>query len=215
VFPVQVDTVAFYGKPEYSFRLDEYKRFTTMEEVLREYVPFVNVVMRNGNLYMNVFDESTKRIYEKNALVLLDGVPLKNYNKMFSYDPLKVVKLDVVPRRYLFGGTNFSGIISFQTYTGRFDGFELDPSIITMDYEGLQLQREFYAPVYTTKEQQESRLPDFRTTLYWKPDIVSHGDKTIAIPFFTSDQKGKFLVLLQGITNKGQPVSATTSFSVQ
>lgn len=215
IFPVQVDTGAFYGKPEYTFRLDEYKRFTTIEEVLREYVPFVNVVLKNGNLYMNIYDEPAKRVYETNALVLLDGVPLKNYNKMFSYDALKVAKLDVIPRRYLFGGTNFSGIISFQTYNGRFDGFELDPSIVTVDYEGLQLQREFYSPVYDSKEQQESRLPDFRTTLYWKPDITGSADKNIAIPFFTSDQKGKFLVLLQGITNKGQPVSATTSFNVQ
>ena len=95
-----------------------------MEEVLREYVQSINVVLRDGKLYMTMYDELyakmyadvNQAIYRDNILVLLDGVPLMNYNRIFSYDPLKVKKLEVVPRRFVMGGINFNGIASFETY---------------------------------------------------------------------------------------------------
>ncbi|HKZ65560.1 MAG TPA: hypothetical protein VJ111_04360, partial [Chitinophagaceae bacterium] len=213
--PVLVDTFPFFGKAEYSYRLDEYKRFTTMEEVLREYVLPVNVVLRNGKLYMNMYDAITQTIHTDNVLVLLDGVPLMNYNKIFSYDPLKVKKLDVVPVRYQIGGINFKGIASFETYQAKFDGFDLIPGIIAVDYEGLQLQREFYSPLYESNNEREKRIPDLRSTLYWTSDVSTDKSEKELLQFYTSDQKGKFLIVLQGFNAKGEPVSSTSSFRVE
>lgn len=213
--PVLADTFPFFGKAEYTYRLDEYKRFTTMEEVLREYVMPVNVVLRNGKLYMSVYDEVSQIVYADQILVLLDGVPLMDYQKIFSYDPLKVKKLDVIPRRYQLGGLNFKGIASFETYQGKFDGFELAPGVIAVDYDGLQLQREFYSPVYETSTERAGRIPDLRSTLYWMPDVTAGKEGNASLQFYTSDQQGKFLVLLQGFNDKGEPVSAASSFIVE
>jgi hypothetical protein len=47
--PLITDSLPFYGLPETEYKLDDYKRFTTMEEVLREYVTQINVGVRNGN----------------------------------------------------------------------------------------------------------------------------------------------------------------------
>jgi hypothetical protein len=44
-----VDTLPFYGRPQRKYRLDDYVRFPTMEEVLREYVQEINVYRRNKN----------------------------------------------------------------------------------------------------------------------------------------------------------------------
>ncbi len=212
--PLVKDTVPFYGNAEFRYLLDDYKRFTTMEEVLREYVTSINVVLRNGQLYMSIFDESIREIYHDNILLLLDGVPLADYNKIFSYDPLKVKKLEVIPRRYLYGQRYYSGIASFETYDGKFNGFDLDPSLIAVDYEGLQLQREFFSPQYDGNAA-INRIPDLRTTLYWYPQLLVDDSRKANLQFYTSDQKGKFIVVLEGINQKGQPVSATSSFEVQ
>ena len=40
---LSIDTLAFYYEPYKTYLLDNYTRFTTMEEVLREYVVEVNV----------------------------------------------------------------------------------------------------------------------------------------------------------------------------
>jgi hypothetical protein len=210
--PAFADTLPFFGKGEYTYRLDDYKRFTTMEEVLREYVTPVNVTLRNGKLYMTIYDEISKTVYNDQMLVLLDGVPLTDPNKIFAYDPLKIKKLDVVPRRYLLGGMNFKGVASFETYQGKFDGFELTPGLIAVDYEGLQLQREFYSPSYAEESDRLKRIPDMRSTLYWTPHVETGNGK---LQFYTSDQSGQFIVVLQGLTQDGKPVSATHSFTVK
>lgn len=213
VAPDLPDTLPFFGNAEFVYKLDDYKRFTTMEEVLREYVFPINVVLRNGNLYMSIYDEVSKNVYHDNILVLLDGVPIQAYNKIFSLDPLKVSKLSVVPRRYLYGTGFFSGIASFETYNGKFEHFELDPSLIAVDYEGLQMQREFYSPRYN--EPNSNRLPDLRTTLYWTPELQAIPSKKSSLHFYTSDIKGKFMVVLEGLSNKGEPVVGSAVFGVQ
>jgi hypothetical protein len=213
--PALVDTFPFFGKPEFTYRLDDYKRFTTMEEVLREYVMSINVALRNGKLFLSVWDELAQTIYADNVLVLLDGVPLMNYNRIFSYDPLKVKKLDIVPRRYQLGGINFKGIASFETYQAKFDGFDLTPGVVAVDYEGLQLQREFYAPSYITEEDKRSRIPDFRSTLTWHTDLSVDAGGKRSLQFYTSDQPGNYLVVLQGFDAAGNPVSTTGSFVVK
>ena len=213
--PALRDTLPFFGRGEYTYRLDEYKRFTTMEEVLREYVTPINVVLRNGKLYMSIYDELSKTIFNDQMLVMLDGVPLLDYNKIFSYDPLKIKKLDVVPRRYMIGGMNFKGVASFETYNGKFDGFELSPGLIAVDYEGLQLQREFYSPNYGIETERLKRIPDLRSTLYWSPMLNVNTTGSGSARFYTSDQTGNFIVVLQGINQKGEPVSAVHSFTVK
>ena len=209
------DTLPFFGKPEYSYRLDDYKRFTTMEEVLREYVTPINVILRNGKLYMTVYDEIAKIVYNDQLLVLIDGVPLMNFQKVFFYDPLKVKKLDVVPRKYVAGGLNFKSIASFETYQGKFDGFDLSPGLVAIDYDGLQLQREFYSPAHDKESERQKRIPDLRSTLYWSPVVPVDNSGNASLHFYTADTKGKFLVVLQGINSQGEPVSAASSFTVQ
>jgi hypothetical protein len=212
--PLLGDTLPFYGRAEFSYLLDDYKRFTTMEEVLREYVSPITVALRGGQLHMNIVDESVQDVYRSNILVLLDGVPISDYNRIFSYDPLKVKKLEVIPRRYIYGSRYYYGIASFETYDGKFNGFELDPTLIAVDYEGLQLQREFYSPRYdgTTVG---SRIPDLRSTLYWAPHVTIDKDAKTDLKFYTSDRKGKFIVALEGMTRSGRPVFASSSFEVQ
>ena len=213
--PVFVDTLPFFGSPEFTYNLDDYKRFTTMEEVLREYVREIGVGARNGKLSIKMFSPVLHDFYDGDMLVLLDGVPLSDADKILSYDPLKVKRLDVVQSQYIIGPSIFNGVASFSTYEGEFDKFEFDPRLVAIDYDGLQLQREFYSPAYETKQQLEKRIPDFRNTLLWSPDITTDQDGKTKIEFYTSDRPGKYMVLLQGMSANGDCVSAQTVFEVK
>ena len=162
-----------------------------MEEVLREYVRGISVGARRGKLSIKMFNPSEHDFYSGDVLVLLDGVPLSDANKIFTYDPLKIRELDVIQSRYVLGEAVFNGVASFSTYDGIFDGFSLDPALVAIDYDGLQLQREFYSPSYSTDEQLEKRIPDFRTTLLWAPDIHTDNEGKAMLQFYTSDRRGK------------------------
>jgi hypothetical protein len=209
------DSLHFFGRPDYTYLLDDYTRFTTMEEVLREYVREINVNRLHGRLHVLMLDEPRREFFgDNNTLVLLDGVPVL-YDRIFSYDPLKVKKLEVVPRLYYLGPSVFSGIASFTTYKGDYEGLELDPRSILVDYEGLQWQREFYSPIYETERQVTSRIPDFRDLLFWSGDIHTDGQTKKDIGFFTSDRPGKYRVVVQGITADGRAGSRTIGFEVK
>jgi hypothetical protein len=212
--PPVVDTFRFFNQPDYSYQLDDYTRFTTMEEVLREYVHEVNVNHIHGHLHVLMLNEPHHEFFEdENTLILLDGIPVGD--RIFAYDPLKVKKLEVIPRRYFQGPATFSGIASFTTYKGDYEGLELDSHSVLVDYEGLQWQREFYSPVYATDAQAASRLPDYRNLLFWSPDIHTFGQEKGQCSFYTSDLPGSYLVVIQGMTADGRAGSATMRFEVK
>ena len=209
-FDPQVDSSAFYGKPFKTYKLDDFTRFTTMEEDLREYVSEDNIVKSRGYFHIKVLNN--KGFLDSDPLVLLDGIPVFNMNKVFTVDPLKVRKLEVVPFRYYYGPSTEEGIFSFTTYKGDLGGVELDPRAIVVDYEGLQLRREFYSPVYDSEAKAANRLPDFRNLLYWTPSVNQQGE---GISFYTSDEPGTYVGVIQGITNKGDAGSSYFTFEVK
>lgn len=200
----QTDTLPFFGQPDHQYLLDNYTRFVTMEEVLREYVREINVRNRGGVLEMIMLDEPHRDFFNGNLLVLVDGVPVFDHAKIFSFDPLKVKKLDVVSTQYFLGYYAFNGIASFSTYTGELDGFPLDPKALLIDYEGLQLQREFYSPQYPTETARADRTPDFRSVLQWSPGIRMDTTGKTELSFYTSDIKGRYGVVVQGVSADGK-----------
>ncbi len=213
-FPA-IDTTAFYLNPDTRYLLDDYTRFTTVEEVLREYVTIVNVTKRNGIYHFPTLDLSTNTMFTSDPLVLLDGMPVFNFNKFLHLDPLKLRKLDVLNRRYILGGSSFSGILNWQSYNGDMANYEMDPRAIVLDYEGLQLEREFYAPVYERQEQQLSHIPDFRNVLLWSPNIKLAANGKQGISFYTSDLTGRYAAVIQGISKNGLCGSSMVFFEVK
>jgi len=211
----KADSSSFYVKPDVSYLLDNYTRFTTMEEILREYIPLVFVRRREGRYHFSVYDRFNKALYSADPLVLLDGVPVFDLNKFMKYDPLKIWKLDLVANTYYYSELAFDGILNFITYRGDIPDYELDPNATLLDYEGLQQQREFYSPVYDSPQQISSRLPDLRSLLYWSPTIKTFTGQRSSCVFYTSDLPGKYAATIQGVSADGHSGSATIIFEVK
>lgn len=209
------DTTAFYGRPDATYFLDDYTRFPVMEEILREYVPGVMVRKRRDGYHFFVLDEVNKKVFDEDPLILLDGIPVFDVDKIMAFDPLKVRKLDVLTRRYYMGVLSLPGLVSYTTYGGDLGGFQLDPRVVQLDYDGLQLQREFYSPAYETTKQRDSRMPDQRRLLYWNGSVITDKDGKQHLEFFTSDNTGEYEVVVEGMTNQGVSGKGTGSFAVR
>ncbi|HEX8019050.1 hypothetical protein [Mucilaginibacter sp.] len=208
-----VDSSGFYSTPFKTYLLDNYTRFTTMEEVLREYIREVWVTRSQKRYHIKVLNGNG--FLDGDPLVMLDDVPVFNIDKVMAIDPLKVRKLEDVPYRYYWGPSVYEGVLSFTTYKGDLGGVEIDPRAVVLDYEGLQLQREFYSPVYDTEQAAKSRMPDFRSLLYWAPEINTSASGKNQLSFYTSDQTGKYIGIVQGITAGGDAASQYFSFDVK
>ena len=208
-----VDSSAFYGTPYKTYLLDNYTRFLTVEEVMREYVSEVNITHTHNQFHIKVLT-ANRFLDDGDPMVLIDGVPFFNIDKLFAADPLKIRKLEDVPFVYLLGPSYEAGIFSFTTYKGDMGGNEIDPHAVIMDYEGLEMQREFYAPVYDTEAAIASRMPDFRNVLYWAPNVTTNKNGSGGLSFYTSDEAGKYIGVIQGLTADGEAGSQYFTFDV-
>jgi hypothetical protein len=209
------DTFPFYGRPDETYMLDKFTRFTVLEEVMREYVPGVLVRKRRDGFHYIVINKERSGILPDDPLVLLDGIPVMDVDRIMAFSPLKIKKLDVVMRTYYIGPIVVPGIVSFSTYDGDLGGFQLGDHAISVDYEGLQLQREFYVPQYENLKQRNARMADQRNLLYWAPDVKIKSGQKQQLDFFTSDISGNFIVLVEGISADGVGGRGTCTFSVK
>jgi hypothetical protein len=210
-----VDSSDFYYHADEGYALDDYTRFQTMEEVIREYVVSTNVVRRKDKFHLYVFEAALRKFFSEEPLILLDGVPIFESDKLFHLDPLKIRRLDLISARYFLGYQSFPGIINCKTYHGDLDGFEMDPHATVLDYPGIPAQRQFFAPKYETEQEVNSRIPDFRNLLYWTPQIKTDMQGKAKLRFYTSDLPGKYAIVVQGITAAGASGSRVIYFSVK
>ncbi len=215
LFPEKADTTPFYFQPDKRYLLDDYTRFITMEEVIREYVNEVSLRKNNNKFYYRVRNTPYNINFSNDPLILLDGVPVFDADLFMLFDPLKIKRMDVVARKYYLGPLANDGIVSYSTYDGDLAGYQLNPGALVLEYHGLQLQREFYSPVYETTTQQQSRIPDFRNLLYWSPQVNTTGNNMNKIEFYTSDIPGRYIIFIQGISKDGFAGSTMTSFTVK
>ena len=183
---------------------------------MREYVPGVFVRKRQKKFHFYVLDNVTPQgVFKDEPLILLDGIPVFDTDKIMAFDPLKIKKLEVIDALYYLGPRSFPGIVSYTTYKGDLAGLELDPRALVVSYDFAQSRREFYAPRYDAADSRASRLPDFRNLLHWSPALTTNAQGKQSLDFYTSDQTGRYRVVVQGLTPGGAAGSGEYIFEVK
>jgi hypothetical protein len=127
------DTLPFFGKADKDYLLDDYIRFPTMEEVLREFVLEVKVRKQKDIFRIEVLNVPYNVFFNNEPLVLLDGVPVFDPNLLMSIDPLKIRNIQVVSKKYYFGSNVLSGIVSFTSYDGDLAGYVIPRQAVVRD----------------------------------------------------------------------------------
>ena len=136
-FPARIkevgDTLPFFGKADKDYLLDDYVRFPTIEEVLREFVFEVRVRKQRDRYRLEVLNFPFHLFFENEPLILLDGLPVFDTNILLALDPLKIRNIQVVSKKYYFGSNVYSGIISFTSYDGDLAGYTIPRHALVKD----------------------------------------------------------------------------------
>lgn len=206
-----MDSTLFFAKADERFNLDDYTRFTTMEEVFREYVSTVMVRKHEDGFHLLVLDKGliTPKFFDADPFLMLDGVPLFNFKKFFKFDPFKVKKGAVVAHRYFYNHLKADGILSLQTYNGDLDGYPLEPYVTVHSFNGIQVPRIPFSP----QQVLSPNLPDQRCLIYYAPE-VSLNKGLATVEFYTSDVPGTYKIGVQNL-NKRKPMNTTLEIKVE
>jgi len=97
-----------------------------------------------------------------------------------------------------------NGAISITTRRGSSESESERFNYVVYTPLGYQQPVEFYAPRYETLEAKQLNVPDYRTTIFWKPDIVVSGEEEASFDFYASDFPTTYSVVIEGLTTDGR-----------
>jgi TonB-dependent SusC/RagA subfamily outer membrane receptor len=151
-----------------------------------------------------------------NPVFLVDGVYVDNLDDIppdmiESIDVLKFASASAMGMR----GAN--GVVSLTTRRGGETNTEIEKFNQTVyTPTGYQKPVEFYAPKYETLETKNLATPDYRTTIFWKPDVViPDGQEEASFEFYTSDFPTTYSVVIEGLTTDGKIIRQVEKIRVE
>lgn len=175
------------SEPDRFYDLDEYTKFSTINEILIEFVKGVKRRKYQGVNNLYTFESETRRYSTWPALVLLDGMPVYDIDEILMYDAHLVKYVQIYNGRYTFGNSCCQGVISFITHKGRLSNYKLDAGSHLVSYAFPQNR-----PAFVNLTGDESGV------IYWNPCVETEQVR-VQIP----REKGKYRAVLQWRNDDG------------
>ncbi len=202
-----------FGNPEFSVKINDFIDLPTLEDVIKEIVTAVSVKKKKGKSYFQVINAETNRMINC-GYIFLDNVPVFDVDDLLKISPSKIERIDVINRTHYLGDFSLDGIILITTNTDNFAGYTFPKESVFLEYQAITPSSDFPLPDYSDENKKQSRLPDFRTLLYWNPEVSLQNGKA-SVSFFTSDYCAGYDVIVRGITTEGKPCFGKNTFRVE
>lgn len=212
---IKTRTHAFYGVPDEDILLSAYIELTSLKEVIKELIPGLTTYTRKDKDYFNLIYRNQDQSTSANPFVLVDGVPVHDHDAVLKIKPEVIAQVKLLYSRYFIKDMVLEGIIDIITKKGRLEVPEFDRPVFRQEFESIQTPASFNHPDYSSSTQKESRIPDFRNTLYWNPNINTDTDGTASVEFYTSDEPGTYNIRVEGFTSQGQKACSDTVIKVK
>ena len=92
--------------------------------------------------------------------------------------------------------------MGFIEFADNFAGFKWTDNSVFLNFKTLHPELTFHLPDYQNSNLKMDSKADFRTILYWNPEVNLDGEDR-KIHFFSSDYQSVYEVILRGYTDEG------------
>ncbi|MEQ8245271.1 hypothetical protein [Fulvivirga sp.] len=199
--------------PDNTIRLEDYVPLPNMAEIAREILEGVRIkVDQRGEaeIRMRSINEESGYFMDFNKeqpLLFIDGLLINDPNTIAQMNPLNIESIDMSYGQYTLNGISFKGILAIHTVEKNYAELnEGAHGIFTIT--GFQEPKKYVTPKI------DLNSPDFRTLLYWNPNLTLQPNKESKISFTTSDETGSYTINIQGVTEEGVLISKSWVFEV-
>jgi hypothetical protein len=193
-------------------QINDFVEIPNLEEVFEEIVPGVRVRHEKAGSSLSVYDERSQ-IYYDDPLILLDYLPIYDVDALLGISPERIARIEVFPRRYVFGDLLLGGMVRIHTSRADLGGMLPPSQTVFLRYEGLSPVVSFPAGKYETGLPVTSSWPDLRTTLCWRPDLRLSADG-LTVACFAADAAAEYEVVVQGLTENGKACLGRTKILI-
>ncbi|MEA1885710.1 MAG: hypothetical protein U9N72_00650 [Bacteroidota bacterium] len=197
---------SFYGKPDFSIEVDEYIKLPNLREIFLEVVPFVAVRQREGRnrLFLTGNNLLTSNFP---ALVLLDGMPLYEYDDLLNLPPDRITRIEGINDFYVHGNVVLSGIVNILSGKRDFAGLTIPQTALISS---------IYLPDTVTGIDFDSYVtgkgyPQLDNVITWdKLQSSSENSVTVKLNDYTCDH----IISIYGFDNDGRWYRGVRRFNV-
>lgn len=133
--PSDYDETVFGTKPDLTYNLDKYRQFSTIREVLLEYVNCVKKTKINHVTQLIVRKEQGAFNSSWPAMVLIDSTPVINIERLLNYDARRIHYINIYGGQYTFGNGIYNGILSFITHSGQLTNYPIEHNAQYLVYD--------------------------------------------------------------------------------
>jgi hypothetical protein len=154
-----------------------------------------------GSERLEVINDWDRPFADPDPLFLVDGVPVFDQRAFLKINNKLIEWAEIVTEPFWLNPLFYNGIIQLKSFERDGRCIRLPANALQRSFLTLLPERQFSIPDYDS--QADSRLPDFRNTLYWNPMVRTDENGKATVRFFTGDSPGHFEIHLEGVSDEG------------
>jgi len=144
------------------------------------------------------------------AALIVDDMIIRDYDLNNIVDPENVEKIGILKpgsaKSVMLGSDGSYGAIVIETKKGASFTSNRSPSFNKQSIRplGIQQPAEFYSPTYEKGAKPDAEHPDFRTTIYWNPNVELSETGETKLLFHAADTHSQYSVIIEGLLSNGK-----------
>ncbi len=192
-----------FGYPEYSYEIGgKYLKYRDLEDFIVHEVPGART---NPDGEGVVFFVGGKKLFPRLTVDKREDLFDRIDYYTLSMDQVVSVRED----HYVTMGGGDLIMIYLTLKPSAFDKKEFN--LVHTDVTGYYSARTFYSPNY----EYPSTKADQRITIFWEPMITTDANGQATVSYYNADPKSKIRVTVQGLTDKGTPITAIGGYTIK
>ncbi|WP_316802670.1 carboxypeptidase-like regulatory domain-containing protein [Pedobacter nototheniae] len=196
------------GNADYILKSDQLSTCITLSQCLQGRLP--GVIFRGTTPYL-------MRSQNQPMSIILDGMQVEA-DFLDNITPTDVETIELLKsgaNTAIYGGQGGGGVLVITTKRGGSDYSynRYAPGILSISPKGFSVSREFYAPKYD--QTNNPNTADYRTTIYWNPQVVAGADEKAKFEFYNANEPGNYRVVIEGIDAAGHLARKIYTYDVK
>lgn len=196
------------GNADYVLKSDQLSTCVNLSQCLQGRLP--GVIFRGSTPYL-------MRSQNTPMTIILDAMQVEP-EFLDNINPNDVETIELLKsgaNTAIYGGQGGGGVLVITTKRGGGDYSynRYAPGILSISPKGFSVSREFYAPKYD--QTNNPNTADYRTTIYWNPQVVAGADGKAKFEFYNANEPGSYRVVIEGIDAVGHLARKVYTYDVK
>ena len=161
--PPEID-IPFFGHPYKSVVFDDFVELDSMSQYFTDLPSWVKVKRENGRRKLVLAGPEAELTFS-DPIVLIDWVPIDDFENVLKLDPRRIEKFDIIVQPYIHGEIIYGGMVNIISRKNDYAGFVFPESAMYINFD-------FFAAPIAYNQEVKNYEETFKNTSTWIPSVI-------------------------------------------